>query len=99
MLSYKQKIEILERDKKRLMEENKKLKEQYTIDLQHEIEKFKRNEQTLLDEIRKLKDKTEKELLDFYKEKEIYEEKMKKQFGIKKPLRLRKPIMNIKIKK
>lgn len=89
MLSYKQKIEILERDNKRLMEENKKLKEQYTIDLQHEIEKFKRNEQALLDEIRKLKDKTEKELLDFYKEKEVYEEKMKKQFGIKKPLRLR----------
>ena len=97
MLSYKQKIEILERDNKRLMEENKKLKEQYTIDFQHEIEKFKRNEQALLDEICKLKDKTEKELLDFYKE--IYEEKMKKQFGIKKPLRLRKPIMNIKIKK
>ena len=45
MLTYQKKIEILERDNKRLMEENKKLKEQYSEDLQHEVEKFKQNEQ------------------------------------------------------
>lgn len=60
MLTYQKKIEILKRDNKRLMEENRKLKEQYSEDLQHEVEKFKQNEQKLLDDIRKLKDKTEK---------------------------------------
>ena len=99
MLTYQKKIEILERDNKRLMIENKKLKEQYSEDLQHEVEKFKQNEQKLQDDIRKLKDKTEKELLDFYKEKQEYEKKMKKYFGLKKPLKLKKPIMNIRIKK
>lgn len=99
MLTYQKKIEILERDNKRLMEENQRLKEQYSEDLQHEVEKFKQNEQKLLDDIRKLKDKTEKELLDFYKEKQEYEKKMKKYFGLKKPFKLRKSIMNIKIKK
>lgn len=100
MLTYQRKIEILEKDNQRLMEENKKLKEQYSEDLQNAINGYKRKEQALLDDIRKLKDKTEKELLDFYKEKQTYEEKMKKYFNLKKPSKLKfHPIMNIKVKK
>lgn len=98
MLTYQRKIEILEKDNQRLMEENKKLKEQYSEDLQKAIDEYKRKEQRLMDDIRKLKDKTEKELLDFYKEKQAYEKKMKKYFNIKKPLKFPK-IMDIRIKK
>ncbi len=87
-MKAERKVELLEAENKRLSEELNKMREVYDESYQVKMHQYSMQEQQILNEMVALKERLYDEILNFTKEKEIYEKKMKKYLNLKKPSKL-----------
>ncbi len=87
-MKAERKVELLEAENKRLSKELNKMREVYDESYQVKMHQYSMQEQQILNEMVALKERLYDEILNFTKEKEIYEKKMKKYLNLKKPSKL-----------